>query len=342
MDPHSTDELIGMIEALDRPSAPLLNLFFPDEQTFDTETVYLDQVDAARRLAPFVSPNVAGKPQRQRGFQTRDFRPPYIKPKHALEPGKQLKRRAGERLTGEMTPMARLEAALVENLQLQDDQITRREEWMASQLLRTGSMTLSGEDYPEMTVDLGRNAAHTITLSGGARWGESGVSPYKTIRTWAATVHKNSGAHPGRVVLDPLAADLLLEDEAFTKILDNRRQMGGEAQLAGVTTGGEGEEIKYIGSVGEFDYYQYSNFYTDEDGAVLNMMPDYTVVLGNPKLAAGVRTYGAILDTSTLVPATRFPKEWDEQDPSVRFVMTQSAPLPLLGRPDATFCATVR
>jgi len=43
-----------------------------------------------------------------------------------------------------------------------------------------------------------------------------------------------------------------------------------------------------------------------------------------------------------MAAASRFPKEWTEDDPSAHFLMTQSAPLPLLARPEATFCATVR
>jgi hypothetical protein len=48
------------------------------------------------------------------------------------------------------------------------------------------------------------------------------------------------------------------------------------------------------------------------------------------------------MEVGNLVAASRYPKEWDEQDPSARFLMTQSAPLPLLGRAEATFAATVR
>ena len=56
-------------------------------------------LDTARRLAPFVSPLVAGKAERSRGYSTRSFTPAYVKPKHVVEPSKAMKRRAGERLT---------------------------------------------------------------------------------------------------------------------------------------------------------------------------------------------------------------------------------------------------
>ena len=48
------------------------------EQIFDTEEVYFDRVQRARRLAPFVVPTIEGKPRRSRGYTTQGYRPPYI------------------------------------------------------------------------------------------------------------------------------------------------------------------------------------------------------------------------------------------------------------------------
>lgn len=342
MDLYSTDELIGMVAALDRPSAPLLTMFFPRQMEFDTEEVYIDKVDTARRLAPFVSPLVAGKAERSRGYSTRSFVPAYVKPKHVVEPAKAMKRRAGERLTGELTPMQRFDAATVDNLQIEEDQITRREEWMASQLLRTGSVTVSGEDYPAQVVDLGRNAAHTKALTGGSRWGETGISPYASLKAWAVEVAKNGGAHPGTVVMDPLACELLQKDTEVRTILDNRRQESGNFNFLPQANGAPGEEMIRIGVIGQFEIWQYTNLYTLEDGTVQNFMPDYTVIMGSRTLAEGWRLYGAIKDASALRAMARYPKQWKSEDPSAVYTMTQSSPLPILGRPDATMCATVR
>ena len=342
MDLHSTDELLGMIEALDRPRAALLELFFPSEQVFDTEEVHLDKLNTARRLAPFVTPTVAGRAEPSRGYRTLTFKPPYVKPKHTVEPNRTLKRRAGEKLTGEMSPEERRNQIVVDNLRQEEEEIVRREEWMASEILRTGTLTCKGPDFPELILDFERDPSLTKVLAGAARWGEVGVVPTDDIRTWTNEVHKLAGAHPGTIIMDPLAANYLVKDPELRVILDNRRQMGGEAQLAGVSTGAQGEELAYLGSVGQWEYWQYSAVYTDEAGVVQNFMPDYTVIGGSKSLSEGIRTYGAIMDHGSLKPMSRFPKEWDEQDPSVRYTMTQSAPLPVLGRPDATFCVTVR
>ncbi len=345
MNLYKTSALVGVIATLERPSSFLLDLYFPEEQTFDTEEVYFDKIDRARRLAPFVSPKVAGKAERARGYATRTFAPAYVKPKHLVEPAKALKRAPGENLGGgQLSAEQRFQMAVADNLMLEDEQITRREEWMASELLRTGSVTVEGDDYPTQVVDLGRHNDLTVTLTDALRWGESGVSPMKTLRAWAARVASKSGAMARTVVMDPLATEIFQEDEYVQKVLDNRRQASGTLELSGLQGGyGAGDEAVYLGSIGQFDFWQYQDIYTDAAGAEAKMLPDYTVLVGSPKQAAGVRCYGAIQDTKAqLRPMSRFPKMWDTDDPAVTTTMTQSAPLPVLGRPDAVLCATVK
>lgn len=343
IDYNSTAQLLGAFGVLDKAKPVLLNLFFPMEQVFDTEEVYFDRVQRARKLAPFVVPTVEGKPQRSRGYTTMGFRPPYVKPMHSIEPQKMLKRRVGEQLLGTMTPMQRFNLALFDNMVLEDDQITRREEWMASQLLLTGAMTCQGDDHPPVLVDLNRNPNHTVALTGALRWGQTGVDPYQNVRTWAKTVQRNSGFHPGTIVFDPLAADAFLQSPGVTRVMNTYRQTSGNVDLAGkVTGGGLGEEVKYLGNIGEFDVFQYQQLYMDDAGVVQQFMPDNSVIMGNPVGCQGIRTYGAVQDADAgLAPLARFPKVWKENNPSAWFSMMQSAPLPLLGWVDATFSAIV-
>jgi hypothetical protein len=343
MDYSNTRALLALIEPFDQPSQFLLDTFFPDEQTFDSEEVYFDKLSNTRQLAPFVSPLVAGKPMRSRGHVTKCFKPAYVKPFHAVEPAKALKRRAGERLGGELSPERRRDLAVADNLLIEDQAISRTEEWMASQILRTGSVTVEGEDYPTQVVDFGRDSSLTVALTSTARWGETGVDPLSTLRTWGANVANLSGAAPRLGILDPLAAELFQNDAGVREILDNRRQASGSIELSPLISAGNGEEVAYIGSIGQFEFYQYQQIYNDRvTGAATKMLPDYTVLLGAPKTGQGVRTYGAILDDDALRAMARFPKSWKSDNPSVRYTMTQSAPLPVLPEPNAVMCATVR
>lgn len=343
LDVNSTAQLIGAFGVMDRTRQFLLETFFPMEQTFETEEVYFDKVERARRLAPFVVPTIEGKPQPSRGYKTASFKPPYVKPKHAVEPSKALKRRAGERLLGEVTPEDRFNLQVMDNLRVEDDEISRREEWMAAQLLLTGAVTCQSNEHPAVTIDLQRPAAHTIALAGASRWGQAGIDPLANLRTWAATVQTDSGYHPSTVVLDPLAADLFLKAPSITTIMNTFRQTAGNIDLQGKVTGGAlGHEVKYLGSIAEFDIFQYQQLWANDSGVVQKFMPDYSFIMGNPSGAQGIRTYGAILDRKAGLQAlSRFPKVWDEEDPSVTYTMMQSSPLPLLGWIEATAGGTV-
>lgn len=338
----STTKLLGVLAALDRPRRVLLDIFFPTEFTSDTEEIAFDKVNKARRLAPFVSPYVAGKAQRSRGATVTTFKPAYVKPKNVITPAETLKRRPGESLNGDLSPEERRNRIIVQTLQDQDDQISRREEWMAAQALLTGKVIVQGEDYPKQVVDYNRPAGHTITLAGGDRWGQAGVKPLATLRSWATTVSNASGFNPRQVIMDPLAAEVFLADTEVQTILDNRRQTGGSMQLAGAVTGAQGEEVVLLGDVGQFTFWQYQQVYTNDAGATQKMMPDNTVIMGSPAGLEGIRGYGAILDHKALRAMSRFPKMWEENDPSVENLMTQSAPLPIMSRPEATLAVTVK
>jgi len=337
---YTTQTLLGILTEVKRPKRFLLEKFFPREQTFGTEEVMFDKLLASRRLAPFVSPLVKGKPMPRAGEALVSYRPPYVKPKHVLTPDLAIKTMPGESLQGTMTIQQRIDRIRAQLLVEQDDMITRREEWMASSLLRTGIMTVVAEDHPPMAINLARPAGHTVALLTTARWGETGVSPFQNLRTWAGTVAAASGAAPSEVVMDPLAASLLLQDPFLISNMQIYHQPPRSIDLLGSLA--VPDEAQYLGSIGGFNFYQYQSTYLEANGTVGKFMPDYTVILGAVSAAEGIRTYGAILDLDKMAAASRFPKEWTEDDPSAHFLMTQSAPLPLLARPEATFCATVR
>jgi hypothetical protein len=335
----ATATLLGILSDVKRPKRFLLEKFFTREQTFLTEEVWFDKLLASRRLAPFVSPLVKGKPMPRAGEALTTYKPPYLKPKHVLTPDIAIKTMPGESIEGDMSPEQRMTRIRAQLLVEQDDMITRREEWMGSELLRTGIMTVVAEDHPPMAVNLGRPVGHTVALLTTARWGESGVSPFDNLRTWATTVANASGVAPTEVVMDPLAASLFLKDPVITANMQIFHQPARNLDLLGQLA--VPDEAQYLGSIGGFNLWQYQSTYLNANGTIGKFMPDYTVILGSPSGAEGIRAYGAILD-KTIQAASRFPKEWEEEDPAAHFLMTQSAPLPLLGRPEATFCATVR
>jgi hypothetical protein len=68
-------------------------------------------------------------------------------------------------------------------------------------------------------------------------------------------------------------------------------------------------------------------------------MPDNTVI--GVGAVGGVRAYGAILDFEQFNAVEVFWKTWRENDPSVEYLMCQSAPILVPTRINASMRATV-
>src|SRR5690349_4048944 len=340
-DLYSTDELLPMVESLAIPGNFLLRAFFPEVIEFTTSQVHFDRVIDDRRLAPFVSPLSPGKIQQPKGFQVETIVPAYVKPKNQVTGEEVMRRRAGEPLTGSMSPEMRREAAIFDYLFNHRQKIERRLEWMASSILRTGSVVIAGDDYPAVTVDFARTNTLTKALLTSARWGESGVSPFGDLQGWINEVGTASNSAVNIAVMDGLAWALFIADEKTEKALD--RQLGQNAALSlGLRSDLPGSPT-YMGRIGGVEFYVYNDLYEDEDGATQKLLPDYTVILGSQGGLEGAQLFGAILDPRAGYRAARyFPKNWIHEDPSAEFVMTQSAPILAPRRVNASLAATVR
>jgi hypothetical protein len=338
MDVFSTNFLLGVLDSLLTPSQWLLQRFFPAVVTDPSEEIHFDVIDKTRRLAPFVSPVVAGKIVNVQGHTTKTFKPAYVKPKGAWNPNAPLKRVPGEQLGGRISPLERLQLLVARTVIDQSDMIDRRMEVMASEALRTGKVTVSGDSYQTVVVDFGRAAGHTVTLTAGNRWGQAGIKPLDDLETWAMLVFKASGARPIDVVFDTDAWKLFSADADVRALLDLRRIGNNQLNFGGPLTIG----ATFQGVISGFNCWVYADWYIDPaDETEKPVLPANSVLLGS-SLIEGVRAYGAIQDEAAGFQAVpKFPKSWVEQDPAVRFIMTQSAPLVVPTRVNASFAATV-
>src|SRR5579863_2009011 len=152
---YDTNVLVQVVPNLKRSTNFLLDKFFPNIVTADSEEVSIDVDIGKRRMAPFVSPLVEGKLVEQRRYQTNTFKPAYIKDKRAPDLRKPVRRQIGERIGGELTGEERMMANLMFEMADQVDMLNRRLEWMAAQALLTGTVTITGDGFPTALVDFG-------------------------------------------------------------------------------------------------------------------------------------------------------------------------------------------
>lgn len=340
---YTTRELVSSYDHLDLPSAFLRDKFFANRHNAETEEVVFDKIKSRRKIAPFVSPLVPGKSRAIRGSTATSYIPPYVKPMATVNPKDTLKRRPGERLPMEMDQAARRQLLIGQILEDQDMEITRREESMCAEIIKTGKLEILGQpDHPDVAIDYGRDAALTVALTSTARWGESGVKPFKLIRSWSKTVGEKKGGIVKDVVLGTSAADILLDDTDFQTMLDNRRQASGNMELAGFNGEAPGFHGVLLGEIGQYRFWQYQQTFEAENGDDVDVWPEYGVGLIAPDYMSGWVAYGAIQHEEALLPMDRFPHMWSENNPSRTELMTESAPLPIPENANSTFFALVR
>lgn len=336
MDIFGTSVLNRVVENMNPPSSFMLDTFFPNVQTEQSEEIHFDTDSSKPEIAPFVSPLVAGKVMEDEGFKTNSFKPAYVKDKRRFDVTSPLRRWAGEKIGGTMDPMERRRRQLARALKFQLERLTRREEVMAEELMRTGKVTVKGDKYPTRVVDFERNAGNAMVLAPGSQWGEAGVSIRDSLEAFVDQIQTESGGVVRKIVMDPKAAGLLRSDEALMKLMDLRRQGGPENQ--GVLLGPmqQRRQGRFFGTYGDFEFWVYQQQYVNEAKATVQLLPDYSVY-GATEDAEGTRCYGAILDEEANYQAERyFSKSWLEKDPAVRWLLLQSAPLTAFYRPNGS------
>lgn len=296
MDIYTTTLLRQIVAQLKEPSTHLLDMYLPLVQTGDTEEIQFDVDTSKPRITPFVSPLRPGVVLDSPGYKTNVFKPAYAKDKRRHLPNRPLKRLAGEQIGGEMSPMQRREMALAVDVMDQLEMLVRRRAVMASEVLRTGKKTVTGEGYPTVVVDFGRDAALTIALLTTARWGETDVEPLDNLESWINLTVAKSGAAATSITMDPLAWQLFRESDKVDKRLDTRRGSTATMETAPLARDQRRGRARYVGFVGEIDIWIYQEAYVDAAGAEQQVLPDYTVMGAAPADFLGTQAYGVIQD----------------------------------------------
>jgi hypothetical protein len=335
-----THELVRTVSLFPPQSSYWLDLLYPSVHLSNTEFIDFDLVDRGRRLAPFVAPTVQGQPMVNRGHSVRKFKPAYVKPKDPVDPARLLRRRAGEMFgSSNATPQSREQAIIADILNDHREGIERRWEWMAARATIDGAVIIEGENYPKVSLSFGRAAGHTKTLSGAALWSDAASTPLDDIEAWGLEFLTNSGYPIDRITFGPAAWSAFANNPQVKAMLETRR-----GSTNAIETGpGQASPAQNRGTLGSanIELFVYNDQYEDNTGVAVPMMNTNDIVLTSRGLD-GIRAFGAIMDKKANWEAMPiFPKMWEQEDPSGLFIMTQSAPLMIPARPNASMRVTV-
>jgi len=324
----------------DSVSMFLLSMFFREISTSTQEEIYFDVLTGKPRLAPFVSPLVEGQIVQSLGYATNSFKPAYVKDKRVFEDGKAIRRRPGQQIAASLDPMQNRLLSVIQESEDQVAMIKRRMEWMAAQALLTGKVVVEGEKYPEVEVDFGRHSDLTAVLSSTARWNDSAPDPVGDLEDWGELIAEKSGATATDVVMATDTWKLFRANDDVKELLDKSKNLSPKTTLeAGPNSGMIGPSFK--GYAGDFAIWTYNAEYVDDAGATQKFIPNGKLVMGSAQIE-GVQHHGSIKDEKAGFQARDyFQKSWTQDDPAVRYLMLQSAPLVVPYRPNASLSATV-
>lgn len=325
LDTFSTNTMLAVLENLKRPNTGLLNQFFGTVTQSQDEFISFDIDEGKRYLAPFVHPLAQAPVKQMKGMRTDTFTPAYVKEKARWNPGRSLRRQIGEAFGGSLTPQQRTDLAIANELQDQMDRIMRRKEAMAFEALFDGTVTVVGDEYPETIVDFARDAslgAAANNLTGTARWNQSGSVPNDNLDDMSELFDKLSGAYLVDVVLDSLAWKAFRGNTKVLRDLELPKYDAGSIQNMDAEASG----LQYKGQYGGYRIWKYTGWYTAIGGTETKSFDGgYALCVGQ---IDGIQHQAAIQDEeSGMQPLEVFPKSWITPDPSVRWIMSQSAPL---------------
>lgn len=320
--------------------------WFNRQINFDTPEIMFDKVFGDDRgLAPFVVPTSQGRPQKLDGYSTLSFAPAYVKINDVVNPGMHIERLPGEAPTGQFTIEQRRQAVIAELLRKQRIKFANRNEWLAARAIIDGKVTISGEDYPETEVDFRRDAGLTGVLAGAAKWDTATGDPLGDLKTMRMNVNALSGARITRHVFGAEAWDLFTQ-RVDIKELMNTNYGGLQTSVTRMTDGYDGQE--YVGRIaglngaGAIDVWIDTSKYIDPETGDEEFFLDQTTVVGVSDQVQGVRCFGAIMDKRAgYRPLDYFFKNYDNENPSVEYLLGQSAPLMVPKNPNATYSLKV-
>lgn len=323
---YGTYYLNTLIERIIPNPRFFLDRYFTTEEQSDKEEVHFDEKEGKVGIAPFVHPLNEAPLITGQGYKTKFYKPAYIKEKANLTPQQSFTRLPGEPYGGVLSPQQRAEQQLIKDTTRLYERLQNRLELMAAEVCKYGRLTIQGDGL-DAVLDYGRSPRLTKSLSGDAAWSNKKVEltkQFEAISREMAELNLNQ-RRPRDVIMGWEAYDMFRAAEEVQKLLPDYMR-GANVQLE-VTPGIQSENLVYKGRYGNMNLWVYEGKYDAPDGTSKYYIEPKEALFICDQIR-GVRHFGAIHDLDAgLQPRRVFVKSWKEEDPSVRLVLLQSAPL---------------
>lgn len=326
--------LAGMAEEIVPETTFFRDRYFAETDEFATDKVLIEYMNGDQKMAPFVDPNAGDIPVARDGYKVLEFEPPMIAPSRLLTLDDLRKRGFGEALYPGSTAADRARNLTIRDLTDLTRRITRREEWMAAQVMINNGVTVQeyidadtqGQSFTLYFYDSTGSNPATYT---GTTWTSFAIMKTDVVAMCDSLAEH--GLPAADLVLGATTWATVSQFSDLQALLDNRRYDIGELKA----------DIPYPGvsHVGRLDFdgymldiYVVKEKYTDDSGNRQSFFPVKSAMVTAP--GCGKRYYGAVTqipygsDEHETFTGQRIPKLVVDQNKDTRKLRLASRPLP--------------
>lgn len=321
-----------------------------DNDLFVTEDVLVEYKDEKnRKLAPCVVPMSGGIAMNREGYKTERYSPANIAPKRTLSVADLQKRGFGETVFSQKKPAEREAALLRQDMIDLGETIDSREEWMASQVLFNNGYTMKhyideygGNNFKEYAIKFYDETQNPAVYTPSRAWGSDSKAIMDDLYAMAVML-KNRGLKASDVIFGHEVGNVIINNEYFQKLLDNRR-----LDLMAINPAELPEGVVYYGRINCYgvalDLFCYTETYTDEAGVTQSFVPKNKIVVTAPKM--GRAKYGAITvlekdENFYTYTGKRVPHVYADHKSGVKELFIESKPLFTPNYKNSAITATV-
>ena len=337
---YQTQTMLAAIELMPKRPTFLRDRYFPttDKDIFVTEDVLIEYKDEkSRKMAPCVIPVKGGIPVAREGYKTERYTPANVAPERTLTIDDLNKKQFGETLFSQKTPAQREGAVLGEDIRDLGELIDTREEYMAAQTLFNNGYTLKhyadkygSSEYQEFAIQFYDGTNGAVYNRASMNWESDDITVIMQDMYNMAQMLKKRGLRAAEVLFGADVAGVLIANESFQKLLDNRRidlaAIGMNELPSGATFFGR---INCLGVV--LDLICYAEEFVDEDGTTKPFVPAKKIAVTAP--AMGRTLYGSVTQMEETdrafhtYPARRVPHVTTNVKDSIRTLTYKAKPL---------------
>lgn len=318
LDIYSTRAQLAALELMPPVYTFLYDTFCADMGAVEDDKAIYDYRKGSSPMAPFVVPGTGGVLMGRRGYETKEIGFTTIAPERHITVPDVSQRGFGERVLGAMTPEQRAKRMQAMDLMEMRAAIARRIEWMLRQVLLSGKLeifryTNEGLDK-ETTLVADYNFTNNFTPANP--WSGSDAKIDYDMRKMRDLLYEGGGVAEV-MVMSPDVAEIMMSNDKYAKLLDNRG-----IDIGKINTRYKGQGVRLLGVNGDgVEMYSFSGKFEDDDGKRKPILPEGSLLLGGKGIIKCL--YGPVTQVEEDGPKG-MPKTYIKKEVPLRYAKVET------------------